>query len=412
MSLLSSGSVASRPTILPRLLLLAYIGGAVFVFIGFTLHRSSVRIIGPYTPGYVVFLALVFAGLLFPAVMGVVSVRRLGGRRSARLASALGLVLLMGYAGAEVVYASIRRHPFDPFLQFPGARFDSIPLRAEPGVTRVVAIGGSTTRDAYVDPPMRYPRVLEAILNERTGTGRFQVLNAGMDWWTSKHSHINYVTYLRAWTPDVAVVMHGVNDLYRSFSPPRFSVGPYDSQWSHFYGPAIRGARPGTLLGSLLGSWSMSELDRRWYARWRYQQQDYDLSAFKSLDDFEFNLRSLTRTLKADGVRVILLTEPSLYKSNMNPQETARLWFPSMYGVQAAGVWARLVPSADAMARAMAAYGQVVLRVGAEEGVEVLDLAERFPKTLEYLGDDVHYTERGSELVAREVARILAEPKP
>ena len=36
---------------------------------------------------------------------------------------------------------------------------------------------------------------------------------AGMDWYTTKHSLINYVTYYRDWQPDVVVVMHAINDL-------------------------------------------------------------------------------------------------------------------------------------------------------------------------------------------------------
>ena len=46
-----------------------------------------------------------------------------------------------------------------------------------------------------------------------------------MDWYTTKHSLINYVTNLRDAELDLIVVMHAVNDLYRSFFPPDFTIG-------------------------------------------------------------------------------------------------------------------------------------------------------------------------------------------
>lgn len=72
-----------------------------------------------------------------------------------------------------------------------------------------------------------------------------------MDWWTVEHSMLNYVSYGHKWQPDVAVVMHAVNDLYRSFSPPELAILEYDSRYAHFFGASFNGASPPTLLGSV-----------------------------------------------------------------------------------------------------------------------------------------------------------------
>jgi hypothetical protein len=391
-----------RITVL-RVVLALYTGAAIFVFAGFALHRGATAVIGPYTPGYLVFLLGLLVLLLAPATI-LALLLRVDGRRVGGWALRGGVLLLAIYGFGEVLHASVRRHTFDPFVQFPGTRFDSIARERDAASVRVVAIGGSTTRNYFLPPEHRYPSILEDLLNENEDSRRFQVLNAGMDWWTTKHSHINYVTYLRGWNPDVAVVMHAINDLYRSFSPPRFAIGDYDPQWTHFYGPAIRGARPRTWVGSILNGPVAWELNRRWYAQLRFREQDYDLAEFRSLPEFEASLRSLVRTLRADGVEVILVTQPSLYNADMNRHERALLWFPSTFCLRPDGLWRRPVPGAPAMARAMEAYNEVIIRVASDEGVQVVDAARSVPRTVAYFADDVHYTEQGSAALAATVA--------
>ena len=72
-----------------------------------------------------------------------------------------------------------------------------------------------------------------------------EVFNAGMDWYITKHSLINYVTNLRDAVPDLIVAMHAVNDLYRSFFPPDFTIGSYHRLWFHL--------RPGNFWGQASG---------------------------------------------------------------------------------------------------------------------------------------------------------------
>lgn len=388
-----------------RVLLAVYVATAAFVFVGFALHRSSVGVIGPYTPGYAAFLLVLAVALVTPAGVTALLVSALGARRGARVVLAAGIAIVAAYGVAEVVHASTRSHPFDPFVQFPGARFDHVPREAPAGVQRIVTLGGSTTHGAHLSPELRYPAVLEELLLDE-GLGA-EVLNAGMDWWTTKHSHINYVTYVREWQPDIAIVMHAINDLYRSFTSSRFSLGPYDEQWSHFYGPAIRAAEPKSLLGATLNRWSVWGLRHRWYARWRYRELELSPSEFRSLREFEVNLRSLVRTLHQDGLRVVLVTQPSIYRDDLSFQERANLWFPATFCVVEEGPWFVAIPSPGSMARAMEAYNAVTVRIAAETGALLVDAAAGVPRDLEHFGDDVHYTERGARRLATLVANAL-----
>jgi lysophospholipase L1-like esterase len=386
------------------LLALAYVPVAIVAWTGFATHRSAVGVIGPYTPGYLAFLLALGLALLVPLVTLLVLRGALGERRG-------GLLLLRGvaavfllYGVAEIVHASVREHRFDPFLQFPGARFEATPTTAMPGVTRVTTLGGSTTHGGHLPPEQRYPAVLEDVLSE---AAPHEVLNAGMDWWTSKHSHANYVNYLRRWNPEVVVVMHAINDLYRSFSPHGYALGDYDPQWTHFFGPAIRGARPRSLLGRIRTNFAALEFDRRWFANWRFQEEDLPVEAFLSLPDFEFSLRSLVRTLVQDGARVVLVTQPSIYRVDLEEEALARLWFPETFCTTRDGLLRRRQPSVRSMAEAMEAFNAVVARVAQEEGVALADAASRVPRTLEYFGDDVHYTQAGAATLAEVVAEAV-----
>lgn len=383
----------------------AYVAVALFVFVGFATSRDPTATMGWYSRGYAILLAALAVLLASPLLLGSLLARHV--QWSSRRARQAVIIVLTVYATGEILFSYKRRHLFDPFLQAPGTRFDTIPPGERPGVSRIVAIGGSVTRAGHMPREKRYPAVLQTLLNSPNGQQQFQVLNAGMDWWTTKHSHVNYVTYLRRWRPRTAIVMHAMNDLYRSCRPGRFSIGAYDVQWAHFYGPAIRGAHPGTFLESIIGGRTAWQLERRFYSSWRNRPVDYGLDRFVSLSEFEFSLRSLVRTLRQDSVRVVLLTEPFLYKEQMSAEESAALWFADMFCVSPNSWWIREMPSTLSMMRAEEAFNATIVRVGREEQVEVIDLAADLPRSLEFFVDDVHLTEKGTAAVAAAVAKQL-----
>lgn len=91
------------------------------------------------------------------------------------------------------------------------------------GVLRVACLGGSTTANAY-------PLYLRSELMERTG-GPVQMLNFGVDAWTSAESLTNYFLNVADWEPDIVVYLHAVND-----ARPR-SVRGFERDYSHYRRP-------------------------------------------------------------------------------------------------------------------------------------------------------------------------------
>jgi lysophospholipase L1-like esterase len=222
-------------------------------------------------------------------------------------------------AASSFYYATIR-HPFEPFLQVPPSRFGS--ARQPKPAFRILTLGGSTTYHSSASKEYQYPYHLQKALAARYGSLDLDVLNGGMDWYTAKHSLIDYVTYGNRWKPDVVIIMHGINDLYRSFSPPDFAAGDYNEDYSHFYGSAIQAANPPTFGRAAVDSLTSG---LTWYGQWRDHEADYPVSRYVSLAAYRRYLAELIHYVAADGPAVILMTQPALYKPDMEKPEKARL---------------------------------------------------------------------------------------
>jgi lysophospholipase L1-like esterase len=375
------------------------------LYSGWLLHHSQHPVVlGRYSWGYLGFLAVMALPFFLPMALGKAR-RKLGTRRLIFALAPVTVLLLAAYLAAACIYYATQEHRFDPFLQMPPRTpaeadppFDPV---KKPGVIRVLALGGSTTE-------LGYPPQLQTMLAAQYPGRSFEVLNAGRQWYTTRHSLINYTTICHAWKPDVVVIMHAINDLTRSFSPSRFALGEYNDQWSHYYGPALHGARPPTFEQHLAAT-----ALRRWVDPWcsdllAPREVDWPLDAYRSIGPFEANLRSLIRYIRADGARVVLVTQPSLYKPQMSDEERAAL-IMQRFCVEDRDRWNKTMPSPASLAAAMHAFNEVTRRVAAELNVPLADAEARVPKDLVHLWDDVHQNGPGREKVAAEILQTLRE---
>ena len=377
-----------------------YYAAFAVVYAGFLFHHSDVpQLLGRYSVSYVVFLLILAAGFLLPAALSRVAAKR-GPKVLALMLAPAGILVVGLYVASALHYYYTETHDFDPFLQAP-APVPAVMTKPS-GAFRILALGGSTTREVKLAEADRYPRLLQDRLRRDYASNGIEVFNAGMDWFTAKHSLINYVTNLRDWRPDVAILMHGGNDLCRSFSDPAAAVGPYNRLWSHFYGPSINGANPPTFERNLF-----VHAAPYWFSDLKglnLSERDVPLDRFVSLPDFRRNLTYLVHYLKSDGVQVVLLTEPSLYKASMTAQERAVLWLGRDLCKEPAGFLRYTYPSPLSMGAAMAAFNAATKEIAASEQVTLIDVAAGVAKTLDNFADDVHYRQAGAHRVADLVA--------
>jgi len=324
----------------------------------------------------------------------------------------IGLALIMYfifsalYIGFSKHYCNKKagEHLFDPFLQIQNPTLSSkYGIKNKAGVFRIIAMGGSTTRNASLDKSDRYPKVLEKLLRKHYNSDKIEVLNSGMDWFTTKHTLINYVTYCTDWKPNLVVLMHAINDLYRSFSPPEFTIGEYNEGWTHYYGPSINGAQA---LPSFEESVKKKYLDGfiDFIQRIENVEVDYPTSKYVSIKMFRRHLTKIANYMKMEKVKLLLMTQPYMFKGNMSEEELKKLWFGVRFCSRKLGLTHAEYPTPVSLARAMDMFNNVTKETAKSENVLFADTEPVLPKTLKYFRDDVHYTKEGAYLLAEATA--------
>jgi len=375
-----------------KVLFIYYIFAAI-IFAGFASHGSDNPEIFIFSKVYLAILVVMALVLFIAFPWWINSYGKKNGGKGLFMAMLPSLItLFVIYLGGHYYYYSTQEHLFDPFLQMPPNKYE---FGAEKDSTtfRVLCIGGSTTRNVRLDTMDRYPSVLHQILNKKFPNKKVEVLNAGMDWYTSKHTNINYALYARDFQPDVVVVMHGINDLYRSFSPKSLAVGEYKSDYTHFYGPSIGGAKPPTFESKI------NYIVRKFWFTPTFDPSSFDISVFKSLEDFPKYMSNAVELLQNDGAEVILVSQPYFYKSDMSAAEEKLLWMD-----RGMCILDGKYPDAETMALAMDAYNMKTAAVAKKYKTTFVHGEPALPKDLDHFVDDVHYTPLGAKKLAETIA--------
>jgi lysophospholipase L1-like esterase len=323
--------------------------------------------------------------------------------------SLLPCAILVGGAWiiAHIYYDYTHVYPFDPYLQRFGQPLEKqYPQARQGNVFRVLCMGGSTTANWKLPPQQRYPTVLQHLLAERYPTRTIQVLNAGQDWWTTKHDLINYVTYAHAWSPDLVIVMQGINDLGRSFSHRKFSIGEYDNQYRHHYAQAVQAAQAISFEHHVARNW-LSRLDDIWFSSIRFQEVAFPVDWYRSRETFHHNLESIIHYARSDGASVVLVTQPYLYKISMSRAEENALFRTSEF-IEGKGWWHTDIASTGSLAAALDAFNATTADVAGSEKAVLVDAASALPKDLQHFVDDAHYTELGARCLAEAIANGIA----
>lgn len=353
----------------------------------------------------VLFLAIVAAtGVVATLVEGVLEVREL--RKMTREARRRLHPFLQVVPSAEL-FDHVNEHGF---------RSDPISVEKPDGAFRIFALGGSTTLSVRTSYASTYPAKLQTLLRARYPDRTIEVQNAASDWYTTAHSLINYELRVRRFRPDVVIVFHAVNDLCRSFSPSWWASGPYRDDYSHYYGPLMRlrglevgffdppSANPlANLLlwrkaKELVGAPSPYDVTPAGVTRLRNALRPKDIAPdeFRSLPAFRANLERLARNIRADGVEVLMASQPSLYHEALSAEEQQQMFFGPVFCAEDGAY-----PSDESMRRGMARYNDVSREVAGQLGLPFLDFDSAVPRDADHFVDDVHMTDAAYDILAR-----------
>jgi lysophospholipase L1-like esterase len=299
-------------------------------------------------------------------------------------------------------------------------------------VVYALAVGGSTTECLYLDQARAWPAIVERILGQRGQP--LWLANAGRSGHTTREHRLQVDEYLRGpLRPQVILLLAGVNDLcrrlaqdaeydpsamaradyVRALESEAFALlpsgrGPRRPWWKET--GSFRAAR--SLLWRVRGDGRAQDETGAIYQRWRARRQarTRTLTQLPPLEEamaeYRANLEAIAQACSAAGVRLVLLTQPHLWRADLEPDLEQRCWMGGVgnYTQQAGSPYY----SAAALAEGQQRYNESLRALAPQLGLELIDLEAGLPKDGSHFYDDVHMTDLGSARAAEIVAEHMA----
>ncbi len=307
---------------------------------------------------------------------------------------AAGLIaVLSGYPVASWIYerSYVRQiEKFHPYLQISPPALE---LREGRHPLRVFCLGGSTTQ--YPDKSGRdWPGRVESLVRNAAPGRDVQFYNMGRQWYTTQHILYNFQTNLRPARPDVIIVMEAVNDLLINADFSYLSHSPFRGDYGNFHGPVNRIIRRKSLI-----EFSLDILG----GMHSYRPREVVITGeFPGLRSYRRNMETLIDLAALDGTRVVLMTQPYLFKEEMTAEEFSALHMLNYEAVGPSKRWG--VPTAR---MGMHRYNAELKTTAAARDIPVIDLEAIVPKSLEFFSDEVHYRDVTFDRIAPFIAGEL-----
>lgn len=277
----------------------------------------------------------------------------------------------------------------------------------------LLTLGGSTTECWFLSDGKDWPAVLGRRLAERFTD--VWVNNAGME----GHSTFGHLLLLDQWVgrlrPKLALFLLGINDVEREdlkAGDRALAGGGGEGSWEAIVGAAARhSAVVATLVN--LGRSRRAERLKLTHGDVRlqrlpplplkpeYRRNTILLHEQRYVPGYRERVERLVAACRAGGIEPVLVTQPALYGEGLD----------DVTGVDLAKVTVDNDPehllNGSLSWRILELYNDTLRAIGREQGVLVVDLARRLPKSSRYFYDFVHFTSEGAEAVGSLVAQDL-----
>jgi len=275
---------------------------------------------------------------------------------------------------------------------------------AKPDLT-LMFLGGSTTECMFVDEPKRFPYLVAVQLENQYGI-KVNAFNGGTAGNNSLHSINKLLNVVAPKRPDIIFLMESVNDLNTLLF--------FGSYWSG----ATRGNLMHTDADAGLGYFtyrlkvSASQLIPGYFTLMKRMKDRFIPFESDEFERYQGNVNAniareeeLVRSFTANLTLFIAITRAlgstPVLMTQANRIENRDSFVRSQYLALRPNLdfdkWASLYTRFNAAIRA----------VSREQGVALIDLARLIPPTREYIYDAVHLNDKGSELVASTIVKVL-----
>jgi len=296
-----------------------------------------------------------------------------------------------------------------------GFRGQNISLQKPKNVKRIICMGTSETFGLFETPGKEWPSQLTALL----GTDRrFQVINTsvvGLSLDTLK-SYMN--KYVFQFEPDTVILY--INPFFYAIQMLRHTTKQYNPKTNHqkktqisaghFFKKVSFSPRIFPKIKQSIKKITPPQALKR-YQVWNLSKQveDLELQTLKGkkpldvipqeiLASFEKDLTDLVNYLIKKRIEVILSSYPILIsKDNIAKHPEIFLDFRRF----------SIYFSFQGIVDAPPKFNAVIERVSTDLGVGFVNNQELVPKDIKFFGDNVHYTDKGAELVALSFANYL-----
>jgi len=290
---------------------------------------------------------------------------------------------------------------------------------------RILAIGGSTTECLYLDQLKTWPHLLQAALNDSTHSGKVWVGIAGMSGRNTRH-HLIAMRYLpiEKMRIDAVVLLIGVNDFQEYLANPHSPSKSEEALLNETFTGGMRHSQSDDPFFKKTAIWRLLRNVKTQYLRKVDQNKVQDhfgkiLDTWREhrrratkirtelpeltpdLESYANNVNQLIDIAKQKSVRLIFITQPTMWKPGLSEELNSLLWFGGVGDFQRES--GKPYYSVEALANGMKQYNDVLLRVCRQRGIECIDLAY-LEKDATVFYDDVHFNESG----ARKVSSVLA----
>lgn len=291
---------------------------------------------------------------------------------------------------------------------------NELPLKKESGEYRIFALGGSTTEDIQNGQNIHYCGEANKIFEQEFLNNKVRCINAGKSAFTSLHSLVRLQSDILPFKPDLITVMHNINDLTVNLYPfdGRYNYG--NKYLTDKYAPIVD--NQGFMWQFLSKFKAFSYLDNK-ISKVRkligsrpvhtlsdgqvvpgdteFVSEPIELP-FKEI--FRSNLRSIAAIGKANGVKVVFLTQPAVFSDEK--------YFKSF--AYSGGL---SYPQPDEFKRVFEEYNQVIKEVARDTNSPLIDLYALVGHNEQYFVDVVHTSPDGvrrvGELYANELAKLI-----
>lgn len=314
-----------------------------------------------------------------------------------------------------------------------GLRGDEPPAGA---VYRILTIGGSTTECLYLDQTEAWPQRLQTYLNDALPGQQVWVGNAGKSGLNTRENLLQ-MEYLLPQHPeiDAVLLLVGGNDFNlrliegdsykpnyldlpgakRSLLQRAFSVRPTRDPNLHFYRLSAVWRLLARIDQAQTRVEQVDEIDTEdnaghVYAARRARRQKATLTGVlpdlrEGVAEYRRNLNRMIDLAQAHGVRLVVMTQPTMWRPDLNQAETELLWLGWQPGHE-------IYYTPGALADGMASYNETTLEVCRTRQIECFDLAAALPQDTSVFYDDLHFNESGAQQVAGLVVEYLLDRPP